>query len=649
MCGIVGGLNTTLSRTEWKHLLTRMSERLVHRGPDDGGVWVDEKAGIGFGHRRLSILDLSVAGHQPMHSQCGRYVVTYNGEIYNFQELHDELEVLGHKFRGHSDTEVLLAAVSEWGVEKAVGRFNGMFAFGLWDREQQTLYLCRDRIGEKPLYFGWVGASFLFASELKALMTHPDFIRSIDRNSLALYLRHNYIPAPFTIYQGVSKLTPGTILAVREKDLHGRVAIPVSYWSARDVAEEGQADSFAGSAEDAATELEALLLHAVKLRMVADVPLGAFLSGGIDSSTVVALMQAQSDRPVKTFTIGFHEALYDEADHARSVARHLGTEHTELYVTPAEAQAVIPRLPSLYDEPFSDSSQIPTFLVSQLARQSVTVAMSGDGGDELFGGYNRYCWAQDIWRVMGWLPAGVRVSTARMLTFLAPRTWDRILLGRWTSVMGQHLSGDKLYKLAQVLTTEHPAAVYLNLVSHWRDPQAVVLEGNEPLTTLTDHSRWAKVKDLREQMMFLDTMTYLPDDILVKVDRATMGVSLEGRIPLLDHRVVEFVWRLPVSMKIRGRHGKLLLRHVLKKYVQMQLLERPKMGFGVPIDSWLRGPLREWAEELLDARRLEKEGFFSPQPIREKWVEHLSGKRNWQYHLWDVLMFQAWLNEYRHA
>jgi asparagine synthase (glutamine-hydrolysing) len=649
MCGIVGALNTTLTREEWKHMLARMAERLIHRGPDDGGVWVDEKAGVGFGHRRLSILDLSPAGHQPMQSECGRYVVTYNGEIYNFQALHDELKAQGQKFRGHSDTEVLLAAVSKWGVTKAVDRFNGMFAFGLWDRDEQTLYLCRDRIGEKPLYFGWVGRSFLFASELKALTAHPDFTKRIDRNSLALYLRLNYIPAPFTIYQGISKLDPGTTLAINVRGLHDRRAVPVPYWAPRKLLEECQAEAFSGSPDEAAATLEALLLDAVKLRMVADVPLGAFLSGGIDSSTVVALLQAQSHRPVKTFTLGFHDALYDEADHARAVARHLGTEHTELYVTPDEAQAVIPRLPALYDEPFSDSSQIPTFLISQLARRSVTVAVSGDGGDELFGGYNRYCLAQDMWRGMGWLSPGVRASMARMLTLFAPQTWDKILLGRWTSTTQLQLSGDKLHKLAQVLPLEHPAALYLNLVSHWDNPETVVLGAHEPSTILTDRRCWANVDDFRQQMMFLDTLTYLPDDILVKVDRATMGVSLEGRMPLLDHRVVEFVWRLPMSMKIRGRQGKFLLRQVLKKYVPVRLLERPKMGFGVPIHSWLRGPLRGWAEDLLDARRLEKQGFFSSRPIREKWAEHLSGRRNWQYHLWDVLMFQAWLSEYGQA
>jgi len=646
MCGIVGLLQTGPLVPETRDLLLTMTQRLRHRGPDEGDVWIHEEAGIGLGHRRLSILDLSPTGHQPMHSACGRYVVSYNGEIYNFHSLRQELEARGQKFRGRSDTEVLLAAVSQWGLEKAVDRFNGMFAFALWDRESRTLHICRDRIGEKPLYYGWMGTVFLFASELKALVAHPAFKTEIDRDAVALYMRYDYIPAPFCIYKGVYKLPPGTILTVSKNDMEAGAGAPVPYWSMKHVVERGEADAFIGSEKDAAVHLETLLRDAVKLRMIADVPLGVFLSGGIDSSTVVSLMQAQSDRPVKTFTIGFHEAVYDEARHAKAVAQRLGTEHTELYVTPTQAQAVIPRLPTLYDEPFADSSQIPTFLVSELARARVTVALSGDGGDELFGGYNRYFWSQYIWRRIGWMPRNLPSRHAGY------EAWDTILKGpwtKWTDAALMQCPGDKLHKIAQVLPTEDQGAFYLTLLTRWDNPAALVRAGKEPVTILTDRSRWANVKDFRQQMMFLDTVTYLPDDILVKVDRASMGMSLEARVPLLDHRVVEFAWRLPVSMKIRGGQGKWLLRQVLKKYVPMELVERPKMGFGVPIDSWLRGPLREWAENLLDERRLEKEGFFSPQPIREKWAEHLSGKRNWQYHLWDVLMFQAWLSEYGHA
>ena len=651
MCGIVGIFQASPLGHETRDRLLAMTQRLRHRGPDDGDVWISEESGIGLGHRRLSILDLSAAGHQPMHSASGRYVVTYNGEIYNFQSLRRELEAVGQKFRGYSDTEVLLAAVTEWGLEKAVVRFNGMFAFALWDREAHSLHLCRDRIGEKPLYYGWMGKTFLFASELKAILAHPACKTEVDRNALALYLRHNYIPAPYSIYKGIWKLPPGTVLTINARTAHTQ-ATPVVYWSAREVVEQGTREAFAGSEDDAAVHLEALLRSAVKLRMVADVPLGAFLSGGIDSSTVVALMQAQSDCPVKTFTIGFHEAVYDEARHARAVAKHLGTDHTELHVTSAQAQAVIPRLPTLYDEPFSDSSQIPTFLISELARRHVTVALSGDGGDELFAGYNRYFWAQSIWSGIGWMPRGVRTGAAAALTSVSANTWNR----GFRAVQGilpwplrvQH-PGEKLYKLAEVLCVEDDGALYGGLVSHWKAPDAVVLGGSEPVTILTDRSRWARVMDFRQQMMFLDMITYLPDDILAKVDRASMGVSLEARVPLLDHRVVEFAWRLPLSMKIRGRQGKQVLRRVLGKYVPLQLVDRPKMGFGVPIDSWLRGPLRDWAENLLDERRLEKDGFFSPRPIREKWTEHLSGRHNWQYQLWGVLMFQSWLNEHATA
>ena len=651
MCGIVGIFQPSPLGHETRDLLLAMTQRLRHRGPDDDDVWISEESGIGLGHRRLSILDLSAAGHQPMHSASGRHVITYNGEIYNFQSLRRELEALGQKFRGHSDTEVLLAAVSEWGLEKAVGRFNGLFAFALWDREAHTLHLCRDRIGEKPLYYGWMGKTFLFASELKAILAHPACKTEVDRNALALYLRHNYIPSPYSIYKGIWKLQPGTVLTIKAGSGHTEPT-PVAYWSAREIVEQGAREVFAGSEDDAAVHLEVLLRDAVKLRMVADVPLGAFLSGGIDSSTVVALMQAQSERPVKTFTIGFHEAVYDEAHHAGAVAKHLGTDHTELYVTPEQAQAVIPRLPTLYDEPFSDSSQIPTFLISQLARRHVTVALSGDGGDELFAGYNRYFWAQDIWSGIGWMPQAVRTGAAAVLTSVSANTWNRGLravrriLPRALRV--QH-PGEKLYKLAEVLCVENDGALYWDLVSHWKAPARVVLGAIEPVTVLTDRSRWVHGTDFRQQMMFLDMITYLPDDILVKVDRASMGVSLEARVPLLDHRVVEFAWRLPLSMKIRGRQGKQVLRRVLGKYVPLQLVDRPKMGFGVPIDSWLRGPLRDWAENLLDERRLEKDGYFSPGPIREKWMEHLSGRYDWQYQLWDVLMFQAWLNEHATA
>lgn len=649
MCGIAGFLSPGGMRAQAaQEIMSAMTETLWHRGPDDGGVWVDAKAGIALGNRRLAIVDLSPEGHQPMHSACGRYVIAFNGEIYNFKALLRELKGLGHAFRGHSDTEVMLAAISQWGLEAAIERFNGMFAFALWDRKARVLRIARDRLGEKPLYYGWMGGTFLFGSELKALKAHPNFKSEINRDTLALYLRHNYIPVPYSIYKGIHKLPPGTMLSLTRTDKVGEKPTLIPYWSAREAAEHGVADPFTKSTGEVTAHLDTLLRDAVKLRMEADVSLGAFLSGGIDSSTVVALMQAQSERPVKTFSIGFHEAEYSEAEYAKAVARHLGTEHTELYVTPEEAMAVIPRLPALYDEPFSDSSQIPTFLVSQLAGQHVTVSLSGDGGDELFAGYNRYFWGRSIWNKIGWMPPGLRSSAASAMTAISPQGWDQAFnrLGAFLPLkVRQRSPGDKLHKLAEILTVKSSEAMYLNLVSHWKQPESLVIGGSEPLTALTDPERWAYLRDFTHRMMYLDTVTYLPDDILVKVDRASMGVSLEGRVPFLDHRVMEFSWRVPLKMKIKDGRGKWILRQVLQKYVPKELIERPKMGFGVPIGTWMRGPLREWTESLLNERRLREEGFFDPRPIREKWVEHLSGKRNWQYHLWDVLMFQAWLTE----
>jgi len=652
MCGIAGFVEFNSSRTleEMHDIVVKMTDTLVHRGPNDGGVWVDESDAVGLGHRRLAIVDLSPAGHQPMISGSGSYVISFNGEVYNFLELKEELEKSGFRhWRGNSDTEVMLAAIEQWGLFKAIERFVGMFAFALWDKKKRLLYLVRDRLGIKPLYYGWLGKVFVFASELKAIKAHPEFCGEIDRGALALMLRHNYIPAPYTIYKKIYKLIPGHILTL---NLDNGTFEPVfkTYWSAKDVAEGGIAEPFVGSEAEAVERLDVMLRNAVKLRMLADVPLGAFLSGGIDSSTVVALMQAQSERPVKTFSIGFYEQDYNEAEHAMAVARHLGTDHTELYVTPEQAMAVIPKLPDLYDEPFSDSSQIPTFLVAKLARQQVTVSLSGDGGDELFGGYNRYFWGQSIWQKVGWMPSGLRSVVSRLITILSPQIWETIFR-RLDVVLPEKIKqrnpGDKLHKLAEILLVESSEAMYCSLVSHWKNPAAVVIGTNEPATVLTDRTRWADLPNFVMKMMFLDLISYLPDDILVKVDRASMGVSLEARVPLLDHRVVEFAWEIPISMKIRNGQGKWLLRQVLYRYVPRSLIERPKMGFGVPIDKWLRGPLRDWAESLLDESRLRREGFFNPGPIRQKWEEHLSGKRNWQYYLWDVLMFQAWFEKHK--
>jgi len=651
MCGISGFLDTSrmLGTRELESTALKMAGALYHRGPDDSGAWADAKAGIALGHRRLSIVDLSPQGHQPMHSVCGRYVISFNGEIYNFTALRRDLEALGYAFRGYSDTEVMLGCISQWGLLSAVTRLNGMFAFALWDRRERRLHLVRDRLGEKPLYYGWIGHVFLFGSELKALRAHPAFRREWNRDAAALFLRHNYVPAPYSIYQGIAKLEPGTLLTM-DYDSTGATPSAQRYWSIRQVVERGTSNPFIGTAHEALIELERLLLDAVRLRMHADVPLGAFLSGGIDSSIVVSLMQAQSGRRVQTFTIGFQEAGYNEAEHAKTVADHLGTNHTELYIRSEEAQAVIPRLPTLYDEPFSDVSQIPTYLVSELAKRHVTVSLSGDGGDELFGGYTRYLWTQRIWRHIRWMPGGFRDLLASACTALPTQRWDQTFRGLapvLPSWVRQQTPGDKLHKLAAILSVPDAQELYFRLISHWKDPASLVWGATELSTAITNRANWASVPTLGHQMMYLDTVTYLPDDILVKVDRATMSVSLEGRIPFLDHRIVEFAWHLPLSMKIKQGEGKWLLRRLLYKYVPKELIDRPKMGFGVPIGQWLRGPLRDWAESLLGESRLRQEGFLNPAPIRAAWNDHLAGRRNWQYHLWDVLMLQAWLNHDR--
>jgi len=647
MCGITGFLDMQ-QRTgsdAGDSLARRMAERIMHRGPDDCGLWSDPCAGVFLAHRRLSILDLSPAGHQPMISASGRYVIAFNGEAYNHARLRQDLEEksCSPAWRGYSDTEVILAAIEQWGLRLALDRIVGMFAIALWDRQMRELVLVRDRVGEKPLYYGWQGETFLFGSELKALRAHPAFKAEVDRSALALLMRHSYIPAPYSIYQGICKLRPGCLLTVSIKQREPRI---VPFWSGKQAVEEGRSSPFEGSASEATSALETLLLDAVGQQMVADVPLGAFLSGGVDSSTVVALMQAQSARPVCTFSIGFNDDIYNEAAHAKAVAQHLGTDHTEMYVSPQDAMDVIPRLPQLYDEPFADSSEIPTFLVSQIARQHVTVSLSGDAGDELFGGYNRYTLGDQLWRRLSVVPLGLRRGAASAITHLSPKTWNTLAqfvqevlpadyrLANW---------GEKIHKGAGVLTSRSSSDLYLGLVSHWQNPSALVLGSMERSTVLSDPACQPQGVSDVERMMALDLLSYLPDDILCKVDRAAMAVSLETRVPFLDHRVVEFAWRLPLEYKIREGTSKWVLRQVLYNHVPKALIERPKMGFGVPLDAWLRGPLQDWAENLLDESRLRREGFFRPESIRRKWREHLSGARNWQYHLWDVLMFQAWL------
>lgn len=642
MCGIAGVLGHDVDVCEKR--VRDMTASLRHRGPDNQGLWCDSASGIGLGHARLSILDLSPAGHQPMASATGRYVIVFNGEMYNHFRLRTSLEETRETqaWRGHSDTETLLAGFDAWGVEATIKKSVGMFAFAVWDRQTRTLTLARDRLGEKPLFYGWQGRTFLFASELKALRAHRAFEADVDRDALASFMRYGYVPAPQSIYRGIYKLLPGTLLSIRV-DQHG--AIPAPYWSLLDEASRGLQKPFAGSDDEALHELESRLSEAVALQQISDVPLGAFLSGGIDSSTIVALMQAHSSRPVNSFTIGFDDPKYNEADHARAVAHHLGTEHTDLYVTPEEARAVIPRLPTLYDEPFADASQIPTFLVSQLARRVVTVSLSGDAGDELFGGYNRYAWTRRLLNV----PVSVRRIMARGLTVLSPAKWDRLYSGVdliLPASLRVRMPGDQAHKLARLLAVQSDVAMYERLVSVWPDSNGIVVGGHDATNISKAWQDLDGCASLEHRMMALDALTYLPDDILCKVDRAAMGVSLETRLPFLDHRVVEYAWQLPLHMKIRDGQGKWILRKLLHKYLPKELVDRPKMGFGVPIDAWLRGPLREWADDLLSESRIEAEGYLKSVPIRTKWMEHLSGRRNWQYPLWNVLMFQAWLAEH---
>lgn len=644
MCGIAGELRShPLERDEHLHA---MGLAIAHRGPDAAGIWTDKDAGIGLVHRRLAIVDLTPAGQQPMTSASRRYVMVFNGEIYNHLSLRKDLESGGRAptWRGHSDSETLLAGIDAWGIQETLMRCVGMFAIALWDREHRTLCLARDRLGEKPLYFGWQSRGqdrvFLFGSELKALKAHPAFEGRINRQSLALFMRHNYVPTPYSIYEGIQKLQPGCCLEV---SLTQREPKLTRYWSAIDVVRSASGDRARRlDPESAVNELESLLTSAVSQQMMADVPLGAFLSGGIDSSTIVALMQKQSSRPIKTFTIGFNEQGYNEATHAKEVARHLGTDHTELYVTPDEAMAVIPKLPTMFDEPFADSSQIPTHLVSALARRHVTVSLSGDAGDELFSGYTRYALASGMWRKLSKIPPPLRRMAAHAITAVPPTTWTA--LGQRIPVTSlRSRLGDRLHKGASILGNRSIDGLYRGLVSHWDAPSDVVREGHEPPTLLDGNQPNFGSLDPVERMMALDLMTYLPDDILVKVDRAAMAVSLETRVPMLDHRVVEFAWRLPLDLKQRDGVGKWVLRQVLYRHVPKSLMDRPKMGFGIPVDTWLRGPLREWAESLLAPDRLAREGLLNPEPIRQKWDEHLKGTRNWAYHLWDVLMFQAWL------
>ena len=643
MCGFAGYIQRGgIFEEQARSIAMAMAAAVAHRGPDDSGVWVDGKAGVALAHQRLSVLELSSAGHQPMISRSGRFVIVYNGEIYNHLELREDL--INIDWRGHSDTETLLAAIDAWGVSATLKKCVGMFAFALWDRKDHVLILARDRLGEKPVYYGWQGRTFFFGSELKALSAHPEFIGEVERKALALSLLFSCVPGSFSIYKGIQKLTPGTFIEICDD---GDLPEPSKYWSLSETVISEKKDPFRGDETAAVIDLEACLKESVAGQMVADVPVGVFLSGGVDSSVVTALMQAQSSQKVRTFSIGFDYEGFNEAAYAKEVAQHLGTEHTEFYVTSKDALDLIPHLPGLYDEPFSDSSQIPTFLVSKLARQHVTVALTGDGGDELFGGYYRYLWSAQLWHRVKWLPFMVRNMVGQGLLVFPREILPFVMniLSRLFNISSTSATaGDRLYSWATRLTElKSLDDLYWSLIFTWKNVAEVVVGGGDALAEAREIASCPQQLANEERMMFLDTMTYLPDDILTKVDRAAMGVSLETRVPLLDHRVVDFAWRLPLSMKIRNGKSKWILRKVLYKYVPKELIERPKMGFGVPLDLWLRGPLKDWAEALLDETRLRSEGFFHPAPIRKKWQEHLSGEHNWAHYLWIVLMFQAWL------
>ncbi len=647
MCGIAGLVDYRSRLGDLRKSTEDLTDCLSYRGPDASDYWTHEETRLGLGHRRLSILDLSELGKQPMKSASGRFIIDFNGEIYNFKGLRNSLKKIGHHFRSDSDTEVLLACFEEWGLEKSVSKFNGMFAFALFDRETRKLYLIRDRLGIKPLYYGWVNDVFAFGSELKPFKTLPEFRNPINRSALREYMWNGYVPHPYSIYEGISSLTPGHLVEIQLSE----GGLPVvsrsrAYWTLEDaIASNG---SFKGTEEDASRQLESLLLDSVSLRMIADVSLGAFLSGGIDSSLVVSLMQSQSNKAVKTFSIGFEEKKYDEAGFAREVANHLGTDHSELYVSGDDAREVIPLLSSMYDEPFADSSQIPTYLVSKLARKDVTVSLSGDGGDELFAGYTEAYGMRHLWKKLASIPGPIR-SGIGSIAGVIPNALLGVLDAPLSAALANYghsgsTGTEKLQKLTEILKIKDFEQFYRRVRSHWVE-EDIVLGDFAQLDSIYDSPRTKNISSsLLERAMFMDLNSYLPDDILVKLDRASMAVSLESRVPLLDHRVVEFAWSLPLEYRSTNQQSKKLLRSVLYRHVPKELIERPKKGFGIPVGEWLAGPLKDWMESLIEPSRLNQEGFLKTELIRSRWIEHQEGKKDWGHYLWDVAMYQSWLD-----
>lgn len=639
MCGLAGFLHSHYNIEYSTAIIAGMIEGIKHRGPDNASIWLNQEDSIVFGHCRLAITDLSASGQQPMHSANERYVIIYNGEIYNFRELKKQLQAKHYLFAGNSDTEVILSLTMEYGIEEALKRMSGMFAFALWDKKEKLLHLARDRIGEKPLYYGLINGSFVFGSELKAICLYPGFQRKIDPKNLALFLQYGYIPAPYSIYEAIYKLTPGTFLSISPATFPS-LPSPKAYWSATQVLHDSLTSPLRLTDEEAIAQTDALLNELVKNCMISEVPIGAFLSGGIDSSLVAALMQANSGTAIKTFTIGFSEQGYNEASYAKTIANYLKTDHTEIYIDSSQSLEIIAKLPHIYDEPFADSSAIPTFLISHFSKQQVSVCLSGDGGDELFGGYNRYLLGKRLWRNIGWLPYPLRLGLQKCLFAMSPKAYQQLF--KFTRLA---TTGHKLHQLATLLEAKTTEQFYHRLISQWPNANQLLRMAVSELPPTKVSLYQLDALDLIEQMMITDTLSYLPDNIMVKVDRAGMAVSLENRSPYLNHQLIEFLWKLPLNMKIRHRKSKWLLRQVLNKYIPAELFDRPKMGFSVPLAQWLRGPLREWAQSLLNKNRLEEQGFLRTEPILQKWQEHLSGKRNWQYQLWTVLMLQAWLEQ----